>query len=79
MYFDCSPDCGDAEVYKGVCQYTVTSLLGVVTGARDHNQMFLTGLMSLCLSIDMSWRLILTREWVKLSENIKHYILNISL
>ncbi len=36
QWFGFSPCCSDIEVYIRVSQYTVTSLLGVVTGATAH-------------------------------------------
>lgn len=32
-----SPRCGDVELYWRVCQYTLTSLLDVITGATRHS------------------------------------------
>ncbi len=36
QWFNSSPCCSDVEMYSKVCEYAVTSLLGVVTSGHAH-------------------------------------------
>lgn len=57
-WFSFSPCRSDTEVYPRVCQYTVTSLLGLATGATWHDRNLLGGIRPVWQCTCQKWNML---------------------